>query len=91
LFSHDLQGRVDGDAVEPGAELGAVVEAVERPVGAEKGLLDGVLGALLVAGDPPGDAEQPPAVPEDQLAEGVGVPGPGLLNESGVGGFHSTP
>src|SRR5688572_27531141 len=39
---HELDRRVDRDAMEPGPEPGAGVEAVERAVGAQEGLLDRV-------------------------------------------------
>src|SRR6185295_2330912 len=58
LLAREVQGGVDRDAVKPGSELGAGVEAVERAVGPQERLLDRILGALLVAGDAPGEAEQ---------------------------------
>ena len=90
LLRQDLDGRVDGDAVEPGPEAGAVIEAGERAVGAQERLLHRVLGARLVANDAEGHAEELLAVALHQRPERLGVPGPGSVHENGVVGFHAT-
>ena len=89
LPAGEVQGRVHRDPVEPGAELGAGVEAAERSIRPQERLLDRVLGALLVAGDAPGEPEQPRAVAHHQLPESLGVSLSGSFHQHGLVAFHS--
>jgi hypothetical protein len=90
LFSHQVHGAVDGDAVQPGAELRSAIEKVELAVGPEKGFLNHVFGVLLAARETEGRAEDPLTVSFDKSSEGVGVSGARLLNEFKVIPLHSS-
>ncbi len=66
-----VERRVHGDAVDPGGEAGAAVEAVQGAVGAQEGLLHDVLGAGRVAGDAVGEVEDHASMTVHQGSEGV--------------------
>jgi len=90
LFSHQIHGAIDGDAVQPGAELRSAIEKVEFAESPEKGLLDHVFGVLFAASETEGRAKDPLTVPFDKLSEGVGVSGARLLHEFKVISLHSS-
>ena len=70
------QRRVDGDAVQPGPELGPSLEAADVLEGRRERLLDGVAGVLLVAQDAPGHEQHAAAVGAEAGLEGVVIAGP---------------
>jgi hypothetical protein len=66
-----VQGAVRRDPVQPGAQGGAALEAVESTPGGQQRLLHRVLGVLQRAEHPVAVELQLAAVPDDQLPEGV--------------------
>ena len=66
-----VEARVRGHPVGPGAEGGAAVEPGQPADDGEEGLLGGVEGVGLVAGQSPAQAEDPVVVPAEQRVERV--------------------
>jgi hypothetical protein len=66
---------VGEDAMEPRPQPEVAVEARQRPVGAQEGVLDRVLRGLVGAEAPIGVRVQRPVLRPDDLTEGVFVPG----------------
>src|SRR5262249_40809788 len=74
------EGGVDGDAMEPGAELRLPVEAVDAPERREQG----VAGVFLVTEDAPRDGEEPAAVLPHELLEGHRIRVAEAIQEGGI-------
>ena len=64
---------VGDDAIEPGAEVGARLEAAKVAVRLDEAFLDDVFGVLFVAGHPERQPERGAAVALHELAEGLAV------------------
>src|SRR5579871_6812059 len=88
-FVLHIEGTVDGDAVDPGSELGARLEAFKLLIAAEEGFLNDLFGVGLVAGDAEGYAEDSRAVAYDELAVGLFVSGENRPDDRVVVLFHS--
>ena len=71
LLAQVIDGAVRGDAVEPGREAVARIEAGEREVHLEEDLLGQVQGAVPLSGVPVDVVHQRPLVPPDQRLEGA--------------------
>lgn len=84
----NVQEMVDGDAIEPGAELGFCAESWEGLDGFEEDLLGGVFGVGLTVEHTEGDVEEPGEMAgEEEFELGVitGVRGRDELFVGGVG------
>ena len=74
-FVLHIEGTVDGDAIDPGSEFGARLEAFELLIAAKEGFLNDLFSIGLVAGDAEGHAEDGVAVAYDECAVGFFVSG----------------
>ena len=83
-----IERAVGGDAEEPGAEAGSVVELGKLPVGAEEGLLHHIFGVLLMASHTIGETEEIAAVALHEDAKGAGIPGARLRDCHAIAQFH---
>lgn len=81
---------IDGDALEPGGEAGAIVKGIESAVAAEKRLLDHVFGIGRITGDSPSHAIQQAAMGFDQLLERLSVAGAESCHKLPVNRNHLT-
>ena len=79
------QALVDGDAGQPGRELGVALELIEFLVGLEEGILGDVFGVFAVLGNVLGDAKDLPLVLADELGECGCISSAGSLDQSDVG------
>lgn len=79
---------IDGDAVEPGAEVGARLEASQVAVGAQERFLHHFLRVVFVARHTKRQPENGGAVPLDKRAKRVAVAGHSLGHYGGIGTFH---
>jgi hypothetical protein len=77
---------VDGDAVQPGAESGVVVETGDGLEGGEEGLLHGVVGRGIVAEHPAGHGVEAGGVFVEGVRPGGVVAGLQGGDEAGFGG-----
>lgn len=57
--SQDRQAGIDRDAVQPGLETGALLEAVEGPEGVLKSVLDGIFGQRPLPQHALGESQHP--------------------------------
>jgi hypothetical protein len=82
----DVDGVVESDAVDPGAELGFTAKGLERMVDLQKDLLRDILsfGNELFAEDRNGEAKDSVAVTANQFREGFLVAALRASNELGV-------
>ena len=74
-FVLHIEGTVDGDAIDPGSELGTRLEAFELLIAAKEGFLNDLFSVGFVAGDAEGYAEDSVAVAYDKCAVGFFVSG----------------
>src|SRR6185295_13285206 len=81
LRSHQIHRAVRDDAVQPGAEVRARLEASELPIRAKKAFLDHIFRILFVAGHPVGQPEDTPAVPLDERSERLAVTLAGTIQD----------
>jgi hypothetical protein len=81
-----VDGEVDHDAVEPGAEAGLTLEGVEVAVDAHEGVLGDLLGVFGVAHDAVGHGVGAALVARHELAKRAGVTLRGAFNELTVVG-----
>ena len=75
--TEQIERTVDGDAVQPGAEVRALLEVLELAVGAKERLLHHVVGIMFISGHAIRHSKCGPGVPLDQLPERIGVAGSG--------------
>ncbi len=75
--------------MQPGAELGALIEAGQETEGAQEGLLHRIFGRRGVAGDAESQAVDRPGVGRDEPLEGVGVAGEHAADEVEIAGVHA--
>ena len=68
-----VEGAVDDDAIEPGAQVGAPFETIEMHERVEQAFLDDVLCILFAAGQPKGEVVHIGPVTLDQRQEGVHI------------------
>jgi hypothetical protein len=68
-----IEGAVDDDAIEPGAEIGTPFEAIEMEKGIEEAVLDYVLRILLAAGQTKGEVVHIGPVALDERQEDVHI------------------
>ena len=61
------QRRIDGDAVQPGSQTGALTETTDSAKCAQESLLHRVTGVVLVAQETASHREHPASVAEHQL------------------------
>ncbi len=87
-LAQQVDGAIGGDAVQPRAQARSGLEPRQLRVRLQECVLDDVLGVLLVAGDPVGDAEDSATVPLDERPKRVAVAGPGLGQDEGLGAVH---
>ena len=80
-----IDGAVLGDAADPPAEFGGILQGVQPLPGAEKSILHCVLGGVGVAGDGMGHQEGGLAMADDQLLKGGLVPHEGQGHQGLVG------
>src|SRR5690606_2513405 len=80
-FAEEVERDVLHDPVEPGEEAALAVEAVEVAKGAKEGLLDDLLGVVLVPQEAERHGEGSWAMGFDELAEGPLVTLPGIADE----------
>ena len=83
-----VQAAVGRDAVEPGAQRGSPLEAVESAPGSQERLLQQVLGVLQRADDPVAVHLQLAPVGVGELAKRVLVARPGTGEYVRIGGHH---
>jgi hypothetical protein len=63
-----VDAQVAADADQPGLEVGAAIEGVERPEDLQEDVLGEVLGLVVLADELVGDVEDlPPVLPDDGL------------------------
>ena len=82
--SQFVKGRVGGDPVGPGRELGLAVEAGESPNDGDERFLGGILAVSVVARETPANGVDLLVVAPQQLLEGTPVSGLCSLREPGV-------
>ena len=83
-----IERAVDGDAVQPGAEVGALFEPLQLAVSAQQRLLNHVVGIVLVPSHAISHPKDCVGVTVDQRPEGVRVACPRPAHGCGVGHLH---
>lgn len=86
--SQGIERAVDTDAVEPGAKAGTRLEALKLLVRFHKGLLDDVLGIMIVSCHTVRHVIDRSAMPAHQIPKSVHIPGAYLLHDGGIASIH---
>src|SRR5262249_5758670 len=90
LLALQADGRVDGDAVQPGEELCVTLEGAQGLVGAEKGVLHNVLSVFRVVHESQDRVVQPVLVATHKLAKGCRSPVQTVSDEPRIVGVHGS-
>src|SRR5438067_1172787 len=90
LLPLQADGGVDGDAVQPGEQLRLALEAVQRLIGVEEGLLDDILGVVGVVDQSIDRVIKAVLVAPDQLAKSCRSPLQTLSDKPLVVGAHGS-
>lgn len=88
--AEQVESAVDGDAMDPRAEIRTLLEFVELTVGAQERLLHHVIGIVLVSSHSVRHSKNGLAMTFDQHPEGVGIATPRPAHGCDVGHLHPT-
>jgi hypothetical protein len=74
-FFDEVDGHVDRDGMHPSVEAGLSPEAFDGAIRLREDLLKQVIGVFMVRGHIVNEAVEPGTIAEDQVVEGLGIPG----------------